>query len=303
MFKQRRITVTEKGVSKRIGRSANRGFTLVELLVVISIIALLMSILMPALRRVKMQAEEAKCRSNVRQVGIIMFMYLQEEDFKMPDFHVLDPRDHMKCNKHLWTLDGRRTSVRLGPDEDWSYWATAFNAYVKDIDIFGCAAMRQFAELLAKDLMYNYTTLAPEVKKVDIIQTAAYGLNGYIDKLNTNAVKNQAEVVVCTDHVEPRNEQADDDHSGDMFCIGNDSDHWNLSHFREKSDTALRKLHYRGIFRHNIRKSDQFETGGRANVLWLDGAANSIEETRGSDILNRWYDPRGKNNGGWLTID
>src|SRR3990172_3936740 len=283
MCKQRRTTVAEKGVPKRTGRKVSRGFTLVELLVVVAIIALLMSILMPALRRVKMQAEEAKCKANMRQVGIIIFMYLQEEEFKMPDFHVIDHtseggpgRNSSKCNNHPWVGSAGN---RLSSDDDASYWGTAFNEYVKDVDVFGCPSMTQFAEILAKSLLPGY----PGGKEA--IQKAAYGLNGYIDLLNTNTVRNQAELVICTDHVEPRNEQSNEANHGDMFCIGNDSDNWNLSHFRMPgSATHARALHYRGIFRHNIRRGGDYETGGRADVLWLDGQVTSIEETYGEEI-------------------
>lgn len=52
-----------------------RGFTLIELLVVISIIAVLMSILMPALGKVREQAKTSMCKSNLRQWGVVMFMY------------------------------------------------------------------------------------------------------------------------------------------------------------------------------------------------------------------------------------
>jgi prepilin-type N-terminal cleavage/methylation domain-containing protein len=53
-----------------------RGFTLVELLVVIAIIALLMAILMPILSNAKSQAKAAVCQSNLHQWCLTFSMYL-----------------------------------------------------------------------------------------------------------------------------------------------------------------------------------------------------------------------------------
>jgi len=64
--------------------SKRNGFTLVELLVVIAIIAILMAILVPALRRARDQARAVVCRSNLRQIGLAANMYAEEWDLHVP---------------------------------------------------------------------------------------------------------------------------------------------------------------------------------------------------------------------------
>jgi len=51
-------------------KDRRRGFTLVELLVVLAIVALLCSMLLPALTKAKERARRAKCQSNLRQIGL-----------------------------------------------------------------------------------------------------------------------------------------------------------------------------------------------------------------------------------------
>src|SRR5688500_5072752 len=91
--------------------SRRRGFTLVELLVVISIIAVLMGLLYPVFAQARRRAQQAPCTSNLRQIGQAFRMYLDDHEYKPPQIDRLSPgyirSDQLYiCKLDAWVANG-----------------------------------------------------------------------------------------------------------------------------------------------------------------------------------------------------
>lgn len=81
------------------------GFTLVELLVVISIIALLVALLLPALQEAREVAKQIHCVSNIRQLGLAVHTYAQDHADYIPD-DLRAPDDQFPLYGYTDEIDG-----------------------------------------------------------------------------------------------------------------------------------------------------------------------------------------------------
>jgi len=85
------------------------GFTLIELLVVIAVIALLLAIIVPSLKRARISARKTICKNNLHQWGIMANTYAAENEEKLPrqDYSLSSGMNLWDVSAKLITYDGK----------------------------------------------------------------------------------------------------------------------------------------------------------------------------------------------------
>jgi prepilin-type N-terminal cleavage/methylation domain-containing protein/prepilin-type processing-associated H-X9-DG protein len=101
----------------------NRAFTLIELLVVIAIIAILAAILFPVFAKAREAARATSCRSNMKQMGTGLYMYVQDYDEMYPERDCQSP------------ING---APACGGGNAYYTWRQAIQPYIKNTNVFQC---------------------------------------------------------------------------------------------------------------------------------------------------------------------
>jgi prepilin-type N-terminal cleavage/methylation domain-containing protein/prepilin-type processing-associated H-X9-DG protein len=168
----------------------NRAFTLIELLVVIAVIAVLMSILMPALQRARESGKRAACLSNLKQLTLAWNMYADESDDRL----VNGATGYSNVNQAWGDHRNERAWVDGYSNSDWDVQIKAIRdgalfPFVKNERLYKCPTGRR-GQALTYSIMFSMNA---------VCHTWVQGVKGAHVKKRTEIKPNLAQRLVFID--------------------------------------------------------------------------------------------------------
>ena len=241
------------------------GFTLVELLVVISIISMLMAILLPALSSARQMAKGVSCMSNLRQMSLAVQMYTNESDgYYPPAWVIYDGYSITWCGRYYKEDGVKYIDVTNGP-----LWP-----YLQEKEIMRCGTFSishpqvKFTgsgEISGYGIDCQYVAGDPAVDLND----GAYGMTSYARPARVGQIRRPGETILFAD------------------CA------------RVKKGIHGEELFIYPLYKHNTTEKNyatfHFRHRGKANAAFCDGHADTVKPLE--------LDPAGDGKCGWIAND
>jgi prepilin-type N-terminal cleavage/methylation domain-containing protein/prepilin-type processing-associated H-X9-DG protein len=230
-----------------------RAFTLIELLVVIAILAVLMAILTPALQRVREQAKEMTCRSNLHQFALAQMMYVDDSDgrFVVPATCLMGKKgDDDYCRWHNPSVPSQ------GP-----FWP-----YIPAEKVRLCPSFAVLSKSVGEEHPYHNP-------KIPVIPYYSYSMNGLLGVGKVDSDKGALKVAdVTRSHAEVLLFSEEN-----MWGRGGDNSVLN--------DNALipNGRDWMGTF-HETNANNR--NGGTVNAAFVDGHVQEVKSALGDDITD-----------------
>ena len=262
------------------------GFTLIELLVVIAIIAILASLLLPALASAKEKGKQAYCMNSLKQLSLAMTMYEDDNDGYLHHLSVEGNNGtqyNVAPNHGMWYTNPRMKAARkmiTDPNAPLAYWGVAYIKYAGgNTRLWRCPSAKTSDEW--RESGFNYGA--------EFWLDSSYGINGQFFNFDANGQRRpngysripprkRADLIDPnqTIIVQDAGEQKMDSGPNDTLAANGAAE--NLTQWKYGSLPPL----YPGIdwvsewFRHGSNKP----YGAASEVLWADGHVSAVRFTK-----------------------